>query len=90
MTISFTGKSFIYAIVLCIFIFILCLSYEYIMAPSTYEDCVLTHLKGNENNYTANFIDDMCSDKFKNSIQQDSFFQLIVGKPALGPTLSAL
>ena len=40
-------------------------SVEYIMAPSTYEDCVLTHLKGNENNYTANFIDDMCSDKFK-------------------------
>lgn len=65
MTISFTGKSFICAIVLCIFIFILCLSYEYITAPSNYEDCVLTHMKGNENNYAANFIDDMCSDKLE-------------------------
>lgn len=65
MTVSFTGKSFLYAVVLCFFIFILCLSYKYLTAPGTYEDCVLTYLKSDASNYTANFIDDMCSDKLR-------------------------
>lgn len=66
MSVSFTGKSLIHAIILCLIIFSLCLAYHYFTNPGTYEDCVLTYLKADTSNYAANFIDDMCEAKFKN------------------------
>lgn len=65
MTVSFNGKNLLYAMILCIFIFLLCLAYKYLTAPHTYEDCVLLYLKTDASNYAENFIDDMCNDKFK-------------------------
>lgn len=63
MKIELSNSTMKNLIIVCSFVFVLCIAYHYLTQPHSYEDCILTNLKS-DSPMAVGFIDDMCEAKF--------------------------